>query len=232
MATAIKKQILHIATIDKISDIVNSVNKLDRQILAIVALAWLSITDLLDQETDLNKFYMWAGQEGGQAGLDKMVPDHIFELQNLKLKTELEQRASFISSTIDRNTQKIITRTIEEGLKSGMNAQQLVQYIRHEAEQIAKDRAEVISETELAYAMGLVESEVFNRNGIKMHRWVTAEDERVCIEQCVANENAGYIEIGDEFPSGVTTVPAHPSCRCFVIPKLPLVITGQIWAGN
>ena len=228
---AIKKQILHLTTVDKIASITQRVEKADPNVLIGVSLIWLVLPDILDQEDDLIPFYYWAGEKGGQAALDKMVPDYIFQLDNLKLKTQLSERASFLMRTIDKTTQKIVAGTIAEGIRQNLNNHAMVQYLKQDADKISRERAELISETELAYSMGLVEVEALRRNGIEMHKWVTEKSELTC-EKCIANEEVGYIGVGEEFPSGVMAVPEHPQCRCYLLPKLPLAINGEIWTGK
>ena len=224
-------QIINIATLDKISAISQGFSKSDTDILIAINAVWLGLSDLLDQQDDLAPFYYWAGEKGGQASLDKMVPDHNFQLENIKLKTQLDQRASYLVKTVDKTNQKIIARTITEGLKQRLSNQVIIQYLKQNSGRISKERADLISETELAYSMGLVDVETMHRNGIEMHKWITEADELTC-EACTANESAGYVDVGDEFPSGVTATPAHVRCRCFLIPKLPLVINGEIWTGK
>jgi SPP1 gp7 family putative phage head morphogenesis protein len=103
--------------------------------------------------------------------------------------------------------------------------------MRNQADLIADQRAGLITETEAAYAMSLVENETYKRNGIAKHRWITAQDERTCVE-CMGNEEAGAIKIDENFPSGVMAPPAHVRCRCYHLPVLPTMIEQKIWTGN
>lgn len=41
-----------------------------------------------------------------------------------------------------------------------------------------------------------------------------------CCPVCQANADAEAIDLDDEFPSGHAASPAHPSCRCVVIPVI------------
>jgi Phage portal protein len=55
-------------------------------------------------------------------------------------------------------------------------------------------------------------------SGVTQYEWVTAGGAKVCA-QCEANEAVGPIEIGKSFPYG-TAPPAHPYCRCALLPVL------------
>lgn len=49
--------------------------------------------------------------------------------------------------------------------------------------------------------------------------WQTADDDLVS-EDCMENQNAGVLKIDDLFPSGDVAPPAHPNCRCDLLPVL------------
>ena len=79
-------------------------------------------------------------------------------------------------------------------------------------------RAELIARTESQSAGG--------RGGAALARLVAISqpvekrnsdrgDDRVC-QQCRENTAAGWIPSGDNFPSGTSTRPHHPRCRCSV----------------
>ena len=231
---AINKQINYIATVDKIQEIIDHLYKLkDQNILVGVGLTWLYLSDVISgSEAGILGFLYWAGQQGGQAALDKMVPDHRFALNNLELQLKLSQRSQFFTEAVDDTTKKWVAQMIENGLKKNLNAEQIAQLIKDEAREMIDYRSGIITETELMTAMNMVEVEVFKRNGIEKHRWVTAEDEKVCEEICVPNEVAGPITVGQPFPSGDISPLAHLGCRCYLLPVLPLAIEGQIWTGN
>lgn len=76
-------------------------------------------------------------------------------------------------------------------------------------------RAEMIANTEVNRAMSLATMDTYEANGIGGVEWL-AED-NAC-EACGANADAGVIALGDEFPSGDTSPPAHPRCRCAISP--------------
>jgi len=230
---AINKQINYIATVDKIQEIIDHLYKLkDQNILVGVGLTWLYLSDVISGgEAGILGFLYWAGQQGGQAALDKMVPDHRFNFNNLELQLKLSQRSQFFTEAVDDTTKKWTAQMIENGLKKNLNAEQIASLIKEEARNMIDYRSGIITETELMTAMNMVEVEVFKRNHIEKHLWITAEDERV-EDLCLANETAGAIKVGDPFPSGDISPLAHLNCRCYLLPVLPFAIEGQVWTGN
>jgi len=89
-------------------------------------------------------------------------------------------------------------------------------------------RADLIATTERAFAdvrgntLGYAESRVVS--GLQ---WITAnggDDDRICPD-CEMNDGATVPmdengEAAEAFPSGATTVPAHPGCLCDLLPAL------------
>ena len=228
---AIEKQIKHIATVDNINTITKTINKQDMGLVVAVAAMWLIMDEALKGgDKTISEFLNFGGEQGGQAALDKMLPDRKFDFKNLELKDKLRDRTDFLLKTLDKTGTKWVASTIEEGLKAKMTNMELVKFLRDKAIEVARERAQLITETELMYSMNLVELETYRRNGIEKVKWQTAHDERV-EEACLANEAAGYITLGEEFPMGVTNPPQHISCRCLLLPKLPIAIEGSIWTG-
>jgi len=71
---------------------------------------------------------------------------------------------------------------------------------------------------ELTRASGGGANAVYQRHGVATHRWITAEDTKVCVI-CDDNAAQGPIPLGVPFESGDLWPPAHPGgCRCATIP--------------
>jgi len=233
---AIEKQINHIAKLDKISEIVGKRTKIeDEGLIVEVGFGWLAFNDTFKGGNEAVLLYLlWAGAEGGQAGLDKMfppTPSYEFKLESLELKNKLDERVAFLNGALDKTGIRWTAEVIEEGIKNGMTNSQIVRFLKSKASVIATERADVITETELVTAMNIVELETFKRNGVNRIKWITSLDERVCV-QCVGNEEAGAIPLGDNFPMGAIAPPQHIRCRCYLVPILPEVVEGSIWTGK
>lgn len=81
-------------------------------------------------------------------------------------------------------------------------------------------RADMIARTEIAHARSFGHFEAWKRAGVKAVSWHTAGDAKVCPE---CRLNAGAVRpLGKAFPSGDARPPAHPRCRCWLVPE-PLI---------
>ena len=77
-------------------------------------------------------------------------------------------------------------------------------------------RASTIAVTEMSRALNTATVDNYNSFGVEKVEWL-AIDTGVC-EICPANEAQGPIPIGQMFESGDTEPPAHPNCRCTILP--------------
>jgi SPP1 gp7 family putative phage head morphogenesis protein len=98
----------------------------------------------------------------------------------------------------------------------GWTARQLAEAL--EQAFLARWRAEMITATEATRADQAAMLAEYRAAGIRWVRWVTRRDNRVCA-RCLANEAKGTIRLGKKFPSGDLAPPAHPRCRCYLIPS-------------
>lgn len=229
---ALMLQIFRIAEIEKIYKILQTIKKQSDPTLEEVQNYWIPFDQSLIQgKTTLFLFLLFAANEGGQAALDKMVPQFQFNLINQGLRQQLQERVDFIVKALDKTGIDWVFSKIKYGIEKNLTAIQIVKLLRQEAKQYAIRRAELITENELMVGMNLLELETFKQNEIEKVKWVTSLDERVC-EICSANEAAGFISVGTEFPMGQKTPPGHALCRCYLLPSLPHVIEGGVWTGG
>lgn len=110
------------------------------------------------------------------------------------------------------------TRLLHDALERGASADELARELSYLLAN--SDRAKMIAQTETARAVSRAAENRYREAGIEKVQWVTAMDERVC-PICDGNEEAGPTPVGSSFPSGVSSPPGHPRCRCVVIPALP-----------
>ncbi len=74
-------------------------------------------------------------------------------------------------------------------------------------------RAQMIATTEMNAAMSEAAIQKMMRLGIAYKQWILGPNP---CEICQGNEDAGAIEVDEEFPSGDERPPAHPNCECAV----------------
>lgn len=59
---------------------------------------------------------------------------------------------------------------------------------------------------------------VYRAARVRATTWLTANDVAVC-PYCVENEEHGPVPLGEAFPTGDESPPAHPRCRCCLMPS-------------
>lgn len=124
-------------------------------------------------------------------------------------------RQSISVTTRDR-VRELVTKAIE----NGDSMRTLKNQLRQDGV-FSDSRAETISRTETAIAQGEASLKSYQSNGYEGKRWLTSGfdvDNGDAFGPCVLNEAAGPIALHEAFPSGDETVPAHPRCRCTIVP--------------
>ena len=123
---------------------------------------------------------------------------------------EAEEQLLSMSSLTRQGVMEIVS----ESVRDGRAIRQTTNLIRDDFLFSAK-RARVIARTETARALGQGQKGAAIAQGRDEKRWTTSGDDLVS-DECMANEDAGWLPTADAFPSGVDTVPQHPNCRCVV----------------
>ncbi len=206
VAETIKKQLLHAARLEVVSQIVHkSADSTEETIRRI----WLPfISSFPGGALGLMAFFSWAASLGEDTASKKLdIPVD----KTISIDRQLKQRIQYLGNTIDKTGISWVKQAIEEGAKQGLTGIQIVQMIRGKIQDLAKQRGKLVWETELMTAMNLMEWEVYKRNGVGKVTWKTSHDEKTC-PICVTNEVTGTINIGKTFPSGDAHPPAHSYC--------------------
>lgn len=240
MDDAIRAMLLKVAREDYLKDITMDLRKInDKDIwertIRVFASLGISLNDFFrGGQKGIENFILWAAKFGGQSTLDKWRVDAIFNVQNPKLVEVLKDRSTYLINSVDDTTKKWLADLISKAKEERLTNAEIAELIRDKAPEISKVRAALIAETEVANAIGIVEMQTSLKNGLKKWRWVTSRDDRVDYI-CLANEAAGYVEIGKSFPSGDAHVPSHPRCRCYMDEEIPVAFDYEgrtYWVGQ
>jgi SPP1 gp7 family putative phage head morphogenesis protein len=199
---------------------------LSNQVGALVAQVTLS------NDIDLAAYLVWAGDQGGQAALDKLGINAVFGMKNQALIDYFKSHANLTISSVDEYTKKWIAQKIQEGKDALLTPFEIQQKLKDEGKGITDIRAERIVLTETQNAMTKIEIEARSRYGITSHIWRTSLDERVC-PICGPLEGEER-KVGTLFSSGTNGPAAHVSCRCYLEDVIPedWVMPEKIWVGN
>lgn len=124
--------------------------------------------------------------------------------------------------SITAHTYARVLEVVRDGLERGDTIRQIKNQLRADPLSFDARRAETIARTETAVVQGEGKLQAFQSIGHEGKRWVTAHDERVDMGNasgpCILNEQDGAIRLSAPFGSGHMTVPAHPRCRCTIVP--------------
>jgi hypothetical protein len=120
------------------------------------------------------------------------------------LKNIAGRAASIVSGIIEQFKDKI-TSLFGGGASSDESEAELDAWI--------DDYSEMVAVTEIHAAVEESIVETWHEQGYTKLWWQCEIGEDVC-EKCLANMEASPIAMGDAFPSGDATPPAHPRCRC------------------
>ena len=93
-------------------------------------------------------------------------------------------------------------------------------------------RAELIAVTEVMAAQGAAAFREYQQQQVAYKQWVVADADACPV--CKANAAEGPIPLSAVFQSGDLTVPAHPRCRCAVLPawEQPEPVVGKTAAAE
>ena len=133
-----------------------------------------------------------------------------------RLRNLLNRTQATIKDVSDTTLNRIGT-VLADGLRVGAAGDTVArEFMRAGIKELLNDprRAVTIANTEMARAMSTASVDTYADLGVEQVEWVGMEP----CDECQANEDAGAIPMGDEFPSGDSEPPAHPNCRCTIAP--------------
>lgn len=145
-------------------------------------------------------------------------------LASLLAKRKIEIK-NIMDTTLDR-----IGTILADGLAVGSTSVTVAkEFIRAGIEGIAENpsRALTIATTEMSAAMNTASVETYQDLSVEMVEWLGIEP---CEEICLDNDGQ-QVPIGDAFASGDTEPPAHPNCRCVILPVIEGLKSAEISKG-
>lgn len=155
-----------------------------------------------------------------------------FTLTNAKYIAALTDRANYLlnKSSLDSTTLDQLISIISEGRLDGMTNDEVSQLISDRFDEISSSRADTITRTESANAMGMANHATAVENGAQTKSWIPAGGGND--EICGGNADAGEIPINQAFPSGDMYEPGHPNCECYTEAGLIDLDSIDLWDGE
>ncbi|MGF2618489.1 hypothetical protein FZC84_21220 [Rossellomorea vietnamensis] len=139
----------------------------------------------------------------------KKTPLSKKDIQKLLKETHLDE--TFLQ-TIARHKNEQTASTFNKILTASIQGFTIKQAV-DEVSKTAKtglNKSVLHYQTEVSHKKGVVNSKVFVRYGVEKYQWIAALSERTC-QVCGGRDKQVFSE-------GVYSTPAHPRCRCTIIP--------------
>ena len=195
------------------------------KILEAVNFDWTKLGD------DLEPILAAIAQDGAAQGLiqvgSKTTAD-LLDQVNEKAVEWAEKHAADLVTQLTQTTRDRLRGDLAASIELGMSVQDIAKVLEEDYA-FSEQRAALVATTERAFAdvrgnqIGYAESGVVS--GLEWQTANEGEDDRTCPD-CELNDNTTVAmdpetgEATEAFPSGATTVPAHPGCLCDLLPVL------------
>ena len=170
-----------------------------------------ALTKANDIDADVSTIDWDSWQPGDTASAMLLDPPQAFQ--------NLVQRSGNLISGLDKTGYEQIGTALADAIRTGMPPGKAAKLIQDAVGSPA--RALTIAVTENSRVMNAAAVQRYKDAGIKQMRWmaVTAVGGAPC-EKCASNIGQ-VVEIGASFNSGQMQPPAHPHCRCNLLPEIP-----------
>jgi len=163
----------------------------------------------------------------------KTYDDIDFVLTNPFYIGSLKNQANYLlnRSTLDQTTLDQLIGLIEDMKMQGYTIDEVADEIVDQFDgDISLSRADMISRTETAQAMGSANLATMKENGVTTKHWVAAGSNVCAI--CQGNVDDGSIPVDGVFSSGDDSEPAHPRCECYTEADEIDLDSISIWDGE
>lgn len=152
--------------------------------------------------------------ESSKNAVTTMGIGQILDVNSELVQKFVSDRSKYFAESVTKTTVDKILQSLNEGTDAQENIISLTERVKTIFAEAKTSRAEMIARTEVSASGNFGAVETYKDAGVTKVEWYNLDPEH---EACIAN--AGEIRnIGQEFPSGDETPPAHPNCRSTLIP--------------
>ncbi len=150
--------------------------------------------------------------------------------RNDAVKNYLEKNVVQLATSITKETNKLLSRTLAKGVDAGDSIAQMSRAVNSLFNNMKRYRSDRIARTEVIRATSFATEEAYIQSGVvEAKEWLTFRDERTDDECMSLNGkiiglNKNYFDKGDKFGqfkidySDVAGPPLHINCRCTLTP--------------
>lgn len=198
---------------------------------------WLKAWYEVEQETakllsaPVEKAVAKALEIGALAQISDLELGIKFDLKNPRAKAYLDNYGAEMVKGIDDTTKNVLKSLLGQAADEGWSYKRTAEAIIERFNEFAigrpqehiDSRAHLVAVTELgnAYTEGnLIVARDLKAAGLDVEKaWSTVGDDKVTAE-CQANEDAGWIDVEEDFPSGHQRPLRFPGCRCDLLTQV------------
>jgi hypothetical protein len=198
---------------------------------------WLAAWIETGQETlrlfsePLDKAVAKALEVGALASMAEIGMKISWSAKNPRAKAYLDSYGAKLVAGINETTRDFLKTLLGQASEAGWSYQKTAEAISERFGEFAEgkpqehidSRAHLVAVTEVgnAYAEGNLQiAQELKAAGLELEKaWSTVGDDKVS-EECQANEKAGWIGIGEAFPSGHQRPLRFPGCRCDLLTRV------------
>ena len=237
-ATALRRASKSVASlvVEKLSSSLGKAEDSEESVIEVIlrAVELGFIVDLADDLVeDLSSLYSDSALEAlAQIGADRSSIVNVVNDRALEWATE--HAADLVGTgddpefSVTQSTRDMLRVTLSKGIAENLSAEEIGKEVA-KSYAFSEERAELIALTEIATANSYGALEGYKEAsdiGLEVSKsWLRLGD---ACPLCVSNAEAGVIPLDDAFPSGDMAPPAHPNCRCVLVPE----VKGQLIDGD
>jgi len=160
----------------------------------------------------------------GEAAMAELGVEIAFDITNPKVIKWIKDRCGLLIKSISDTTLDKLKKTLAEGVANGESIPNLADRIGIVYDEAKGSRAVKIARTETLSASNSGNLEAYRQSGVvEKKEWFysgpVGNDEEEC-EICADIARQGAIDIDKPFKGGFDAPPAHPNCRCVVLPVI------------
>lgn len=160
-------------------------------------------------------------ESAGRDALEALSIDQSFAVSANPAALEFARtRGAELVTSVTETMKASLRATVAEGVDRGQTLTEIQNNIRAQAPEFSAARAEVIARTETSFATNEGERLAWKGAGVEKKQWLLAGGPCPICED-IAAKNPGPVPIDQDFEgSQVKAPPAHPNCRCTIVPVI------------
>ena len=157
--------------------------------------------------------------------------DMMFEVWTPEMNKYIRENVERIAKDVDKTTKETIIREIEQGNEEGLGIDDISNNISSKFEDFKKNRASMISRTEITRASNEASEVAYSQGGIEFKEYLAELDDRT--SEICQTLNGKIVKIWENFAEKWQTIggytldyeniphpPTHPNCRSTLIPVI------------